>query len=276
MAHCKDTYTFLHDANARNDAKMKQFRVKYGPEAYAFYFMVIEMMREEPTYTLNMQYVDGYAHDLGLAVERFTELLRAAESMGLLSMEGENIVSSAFKRRMAAYDLKRERLRQNALSKTRKEANAEHLQSSCNATVYGEQEPEQVQDLKILKKRQAPKPKPVEAFKLPDRSGNERKPHPIFPSLWFSEREIAWLERHFQERGLKPQFWKTAYRVVDTWFSEGINGQKAYKTSACHAKRVERIGITEALKEQVAAQKAVSFGGQVDSIYARRAEAKRK
>ncbi len=256
MAHVKDVYTFLHDCNARNDPKLKQFRVKYGAEAYAFYFMVLEMCREEPTYTLNVRYVDGYAHDLNLSVERFNELLDGAVCIGLLSIEDDCIFSPALLKRMEEYDAKRERLKANALSRSRGcKANAEQLQSRCSASEYIEQEQEHKQEQEIDfgggpgggRKR---KPATAEAFKLPDRSGNERKPHPDFPLLWFSDAELERIQREAAEVGLRPEFLKFAFEGVEGWFSEGEEGQKAYRISKEHYRRVIDFGLTKALSKQ--------------------------
>lgn len=263
MAHVKDVYTFLHDANARNDAKLKQFRVRFGPDAYAFYFMVLEMLREEPAYKLNKAYVDGYAYDLGFTVDRFNELSAAAITLGLLCDDGVNLYSPAFDRRMEVFDSKRKLLKANALSKCK--ANAKQMLSKSKASEYIEQEQEQEQEdggsaeggsLDLGKM----------PFQGPDRSCQPRKPHPKFNMLWFSDRELKACEQHFQKRGLRPEFYDNAFRAVETWFSDGIQGQKAYKVSVNHSKRVLAFGIDCALKQQRESDLAAKANGQNSSF----------
>ena len=48
----KDAYFFSHDCNARNDPKILALRSIYGAEGYGVYFMLIEILREQPEYKL--------------------------------------------------------------------------------------------------------------------------------------------------------------------------------------------------------------------------------
>lgn len=53
-ANAKDVYYFSHDCNARNDEKILAMRSVYGLEGYAMYFMIIEIMREQSEYKLEI------------------------------------------------------------------------------------------------------------------------------------------------------------------------------------------------------------------------------
>ena len=46
----KDAYFFSHDCNARNDPKILALRSVYGAEGYGVYFMLVEILREQPEY----------------------------------------------------------------------------------------------------------------------------------------------------------------------------------------------------------------------------------
>ena len=48
----KDAYYFSHDSNARNDPKIIAFCQKYGHVGYAYFFELIEFLREQKDYTL--------------------------------------------------------------------------------------------------------------------------------------------------------------------------------------------------------------------------------
>ena len=48
----KDAYFFSHDCNARNDPKILALRSVYGAEGYGVYFMLVEILREQPDYKL--------------------------------------------------------------------------------------------------------------------------------------------------------------------------------------------------------------------------------
>jgi hypothetical protein len=53
-ANAKDVYYFSHDCNARNDEKIIAMRSVYGLEGYAMFFMIVEIMREQNQYKLEM------------------------------------------------------------------------------------------------------------------------------------------------------------------------------------------------------------------------------
>ena len=50
----KDAYFFSHDCNARNDPKILALRSVYGAEGYGVYFMLVEILREQPEYKLSV------------------------------------------------------------------------------------------------------------------------------------------------------------------------------------------------------------------------------
>ncbi len=50
----KDAYYFSHDGNARNDPKIIKMISVYGMEGYGWFWVIIEMLREEDNYKLNI------------------------------------------------------------------------------------------------------------------------------------------------------------------------------------------------------------------------------
>ena len=53
-ANAKDVYYFSHDCNARNDEKILAMRSIYGLEGYAMYFIIVEILREQNEYKLEI------------------------------------------------------------------------------------------------------------------------------------------------------------------------------------------------------------------------------
>lgn len=51
----KDAYYFSHDANARHDPKLVSFCLKRGIQGYAYFFMLIELLREQKDYILKKE-----------------------------------------------------------------------------------------------------------------------------------------------------------------------------------------------------------------------------
>lgn len=50
----KDAYYFSHDANARHDPKIIKMISVYGMEGYGWYWVIIEMLREQDNYKLSI------------------------------------------------------------------------------------------------------------------------------------------------------------------------------------------------------------------------------
>ena len=50
----KDAYYFSHDANARHDPKIIKMISVYGMEGYGWYWVIIEMLREQNNYKLSI------------------------------------------------------------------------------------------------------------------------------------------------------------------------------------------------------------------------------
>ncbi len=53
----KDAYYFSHDSNARNDPKIILLCSKFGIVAYAYFFILIEILREQNNYCLSKEYI---------------------------------------------------------------------------------------------------------------------------------------------------------------------------------------------------------------------------
>lgn len=51
----KEAYYFSHDANARQDPKILAMMSVYGPEGYGWYWILVEMLREQSDFTLDKQ-----------------------------------------------------------------------------------------------------------------------------------------------------------------------------------------------------------------------------
>lgn len=112
---------FSHDANARNSAKIIRLRMRYGAEGYGVYFMLLERLREEQTYSCECDY-DMLAFDFRVDAN----LIRAVvEDFSLFDIDGRRFYSRGFLARMAQKDEK---------SSRRSAAGRKGMQSRWSAT----------------------------------------------------------------------------------------------------------------------------------------------
>lgn len=260
MAHVKDAYTFLHDANARNDVRMLTLRAKFGVEGYGVYFMLLEILRESTDYRIPSALLEGISINLCVSHDQFKEIVDTAIEVGLFAEENQYFYSPAMLRRMSVYDAKRDALKANANRRWQtKNANAMQLHSNCNAiatTTFSncnaieEQEQEHIKSISKSKSRSQKRAR-AEAFKEPDRSGFPRRKLEEFNLLWMSDSEIQACFRALAAGGLRQEFFPAAFDAVDRWFGNPeTGGPAAYAKSAEHAARVKELGLSAALKKQ--------------------------
>ena len=97
----KDAYYFSHDSNARNDQRLMKVRMKYGPEGYGIYFMIIEILRDTENYTLNINDIHSICFDTRTKNETVLDILK---NYNLFVFEDDFFYSKSLKRRMERLD----------------------------------------------------------------------------------------------------------------------------------------------------------------------------
>lgn len=108
----KDTYFFSHDAHARRDPKIIAMMTIYGAAGYGYYWILVEMMREQNGYKLK---VDGkYDYkviktELDIDTEENAKefVNDCVEEFGLFRIEDGHLVSDSLLSRMKHLDDKR-------------------------------------------------------------------------------------------------------------------------------------------------------------------------
>ncbi len=108
----KDAYYFPHDCNARNDPKILALRSVFGAEGYGVYWMMIEILREQPDYKLQVtKYLyNALAMQMQVQKERLQEIVEACcnefveGGSPLLVNDGQYIYSESLLRRMERVD----------------------------------------------------------------------------------------------------------------------------------------------------------------------------
>lgn len=118
----KDAYYFTHDSNARNDPKILAMRSVYGSEGYGWFWMIIEMLREQENYVLPVNHLcyEALALQFGCQPAQIEKFITACcndfkdRTGGLLCRDDNYIWSTSLCRRMAVLDQKREKARLSA------------------------------------------------------------------------------------------------------------------------------------------------------------------
>ena len=72
----KEAYYFKHFCNARNDRKIRKARLQLGIEAYALYFMLLEVLREEKYFKYPISDLDVLASEFDTSIQKLDVLIR--------------------------------------------------------------------------------------------------------------------------------------------------------------------------------------------------------
>jgi uncharacterized phage protein (TIGR02220 family) len=109
----KDAYYFSHDANARHDPKIIALRSVYGAEGYGWYWMIIEMMREQENYRLSLnssRYTfQILSNQLQCTPEKAKQFIDdCIDEFGLFQSDGDSFWSESLVKRMEKMEELRE------------------------------------------------------------------------------------------------------------------------------------------------------------------------
>lgn len=105
----KDAYYFPHDSNARTDPKLTTLMADYGLLGYAYYFILIEILREQEYYRLRQTHSNALAIAWQLPTERIAPILRDFSEIGLITISDDGFIfSESLNRRMAEFDRKKQ------------------------------------------------------------------------------------------------------------------------------------------------------------------------
>lgn len=129
----KETYYFSHDSNALTDTKILNMRADYGLEGYGLYWAIIEMMRNEDEYKLDLNKNTYRAiktlTNTTIDIEKFIK--DCIEDYELFKQEDERFYSNSLLKRMEQKDRKSAIAREKA--EKRWNSNAKVMQQQCNS-----------------------------------------------------------------------------------------------------------------------------------------------
>lgn len=113
----KETYYFSHDSNAITDTKILNMRADYGLEGYGLYWAIIEMMRNEEDYKLELSKNTYRAiktlTNTEIDIEKYIK--DCIEDYRLFREADNRFFSNSLLRRMTEYEKKREVNKKNGM-----------------------------------------------------------------------------------------------------------------------------------------------------------------
>jgi uncharacterized phage protein (TIGR02220 family) len=148
----KDAYYFSHDSNARHDPKILEMLSVYGMEGYGWYWVLIEMLRDQENYKLkvNGKYSsNAYAmqlHTDSNTVKKYID--DCINEFELFESDDTYFWSESLVERMEFLDDKRQKARKAALKRWKNEGeNADAMQT------HSERNASKVKESKVNKSK---------------------------------------------------------------------------------------------------------------------------
>jgi len=145
----KNTYYFSHDGNARNDPKILSMRSVYGTEGYGWYWIIIEMLREQENYKIKINKYTWNALAMQMQCTADAAQSFASDCINefeLLHSDGEYFWSNSLLKRMEVKDSKSEKARKAAEARwNKKDRQNNNSSKSENGNESGSAKDEQTQ-----------------------------------------------------------------------------------------------------------------------------------
>lgn len=110
MRHIKDAYYFSHDSNAKDDPKCVLLIEQLGLEGYGIFWVLIEILREQPNFQYPLRLIPSIARKYNTTVEKVKTVIIGYELF--LIQDDKIFLSESLNRRMSIFLEKREKLSQ--------------------------------------------------------------------------------------------------------------------------------------------------------------------
>ncbi len=101
----KDAYYFSHDSNAKDDPKCVMLIEQLGLEGYGIYWVLIEMLRDQPEYKYPLSLIPAISRRYNTTSEKMKTVIG---NYGLFTVDDNDFFSLALMKRMEFYEYKKE------------------------------------------------------------------------------------------------------------------------------------------------------------------------
>ena len=230
---------FSHDADMRNDVKVKALRRRFQHKGYAVWCFILEALTDADFFEIDYDDVSQelLAADFDITVDELKDIVEYCNKIGLLQLTADNkVYSEAHKRRFTGLVSKRERDRERLASLINKRKQAEEALLAAktpeNGDYHGDNPHSKVKESKIEETK-------IEKTKE-KKNNNTKYPYQGICDLWNSvcvslpkvakitEARKQKIKSRLDEFGCQPEEWlttaETLFRRVQA--SDFLTGRK--------------------------------------------------
>ena len=156
----RDAYYFSHDSNARHDLRVVAVIAKYKAAGYGWYFMLIELLRDQNNYILQLDddTIATISKEIYCPRPQTRPFIDYCISKGLFRSDGECFWSESLLRRMDRMEAKSDCGRNAANARWHSERNADAMRthSERNAMKRKEKKEKETPDPDALNEQETP------------------------------------------------------------------------------------------------------------------------
>lgn len=228
----KEAYYFSHDSNARHDPKVLSMRSVYGSEGYGWYWIIIEMLREQDNYQIEInKYVwNALAMQTQCTADAMHSFIDdCINEFNLFESDGEFFWAESLKRRMDIRNEKSEKARKAAEARWGKASD-----TKVSAKTKDKQSEDDANAMQTHSERNAIKEKKVKESKVKE---NKKNIYADFVSMTSDEYEKL-VSQHGEEatkkmievldnyKGANGKKYKSDYRAILNWVVDRVKEEK--------------------------------------------------
>ena len=134
----KDAYYFPHDANARRDKKILLMLSKYKM-GYQWYFMTVEVLREEKEYKYPLDMLPALAQELYVDIDTMKQFIKdCIKVFRLFDSDKKYFWSESLKSRMQPMEERRNQNRENVAKRWKKQTKEEYKEDTTVIQPYND------------------------------------------------------------------------------------------------------------------------------------------
>ena len=146
----KEAYYFSHDANARHDPKIVKMMLDLQATGYGIYWVIIEMLRNEPEYKLGLHNVDAIAYQSHCDRDTVIKVIEDYDLFELLE-GGQEFWSMSLLKRMEEFKKRSESARNSAQKRWSKyQRNAKAMPTQCEGNAVKESKVKESKEKNIV------------------------------------------------------------------------------------------------------------------------------
>lgn len=187
----KEAYYFSHDSNAKDDPKCSQLIEDLGLEGYGIYWVLVEILRDQPSYSYPLKMIPIIARKYNTTTPKVDVVVK---NYGLFQIQNDMFFSLSLNKRMEQKEAKSLKARESANKRwlqPQSDGNANALQPQFDGNAIKERkvkekkvkENKEINMILEIEKMFFAKPKIIESAKLWLKHKQEKK-QPYKSIMW--------------------------------------------------------------------------------------------